>query len=134
MKLGKETLIAIAAVIAVAVLAVAIALLPKSGGGEGSGEATVEVSADAYNQGVADIDAVQKNLLAARTEVMAQMHEIIAAKGNDEEAILADSEWRRLEEALARLNAEYEASRLDMINFRKTRVVKGATNAEEVSK
>jgi hypothetical protein len=134
MKLGKGTLITLAVVVAVAVLAVAFMLLPKSGGGEGSGEATVEVSADAYNQGVADIDAVQKNLLAARTEVMAQMHEIIVAKGNDEEAILADPEWRRLEAMLARLNADYEATRLDMVNFRKTRVVKGATNAEEVSK
>ena len=134
MKLGKGTLITLAVVVAVAVLAVAFMLFPKTGGGEGAGDATVEVSAAAYNQGVADIDAVQKNLLAARTEVMAQMHEIIVAKGNDEEAILADPEWRRLEKELARLNAEYEAARLDMIDFRKTRVVKDAPNAEEVSK
>lgn len=134
MKLGKGSLITMAVVVAVAVLAVAIALLPKTGGGEGAGDATVEVSAAAYNQGVAGIDAVQKNLLAARTEVIRQMKDLIAAKGNDEEAILADPEWRRLEEMLARLNADYEATRLDMINFRKTRVVKGATNAEEVSK
>lgn len=134
MKLGKGTLITMAVVVAVAVLAVAFTLLPKGGGAEGAGEATVEVSADAYNQGIAGIDAVQKNLLASRAEVMAQMHEIIVAKGNDEEAILADPEWRRLEAMLARLNADYEATRLDMVNFRKTRVVKGATNAEEVSK
>ena len=134
MKLGKGTLITLAVVVAVAVLAVAFMLFPKTGGGEGAGDATVEVSAAAYNQGVADIDAVQKNLLAARTEVMAQMHEIIVAKGNDEEAILADPEWRRLEKELARLNAGYEAARLDMIDFKKTRVVKDAPNAEEVSK
>jgi hypothetical protein len=134
MKLGKGTLITLAVVVAVAVLAVAFMLLPKSGGGEGAGEATVEISADAYNQGIAGIDAVQKNLLAARAEVIRQMKEMIVAKGNDEEAILADPEWRRLEKMLARLNADYEASRLDMVNFRKTRVVKGATNAEEVSK
>lgn len=134
MKLGKGSLITLAVVVAVAVLAVAFMLLPKSGGGEGAGEATVEISADAYNQGIAGIDAVQKNLLAARAEVIRQMKEMIVAKGNDEEAILADPEWRRLEEMLARLNADYEATRLDMVNFRKTRVVKGATNAEEVSK
>ena len=134
MKLGKGTLITLAVVVAVAVLAVAFMFLPKSGGGEGAGEATVEISADAYNQGIAGIDAVQKNLLAARAEVIRQMKEMIVAKGNDEEAILADPEWRRLEAMLARLNADYEASRLDMVNFRKTRVVKGATNAEEVSK
>ena len=134
MKLGKGTLITLAVVVAVAVLAVAFMLFPKTGGGEGAGDATVEVSAAAYNQGVADIDAVQKNLLAARTEVIRQMKEMLVAKGNDEEAILADPEWRRLEKMLARLNADYEATRLDMINFRKTRVVKDAPNAEEVSK
>ena len=134
MKLGKETLIAIAAVIAVAILAVAIALLTKTDGGEGAGDATVEVSAAAYNQGVADIDTAQKEFLVARERVMSRMRDIIAAKGNEEEAILADPEWRRLEKELARLNAGYEAARLDMIDFRKTRVVKDAPNAEEVSK
>ena len=134
MKLGKGTLITLAVVVAVAVLAVAFMLLPKSGGGEDAGDTMVEVSADAYDQGIAGIDAVQKNLLAARTEVIRQMKEMIVAKGNDEEALLADPEWRRLEKMLARLNADYEATRIDMVNFRKTRVVKGATNAEEVSK
>lgn len=134
MKLGKEALITIAVVVAVAILAVALALLPKTGGGEGAGDATVEVSAAAYNQGVADIDAVQRAIVADRAAVIRQMSEISVAKGNDEEAILADPEWRRLEKELARLNARYEAARLDMIDFRKTRVVKDAPNAEEVSK
>ena len=134
MKLGKEALITIAVVVAVAILAVALALLPKTGGGEGAGDATVEVSAAAYNQGVADIDAVQRAIVAERAAVIRQMSEISVAKGNDEEAILADPEWRRLEKELARLNARYEAARLDMIDFRKTRVVKDAPNAEEVSK
>ncbi len=134
MKLGKEALITIAVVVAVAILAVAIALLPKTGGGEGAGDATVEVSAAAYNQGVAEIDAVQRAIVAERAAVIRQMSEISVAKGNDEEAILADPEWRRLEKELARLNAGYEAARHDMIDFRKTRVVKDAPNAEEVSK
>ena len=134
MKLGKGTLITLAVVVAVAVLAVAIALLPKTGGGEGAGDATVEVSAEAYNQGIADIDSVQRAIVAERAAVIRQMSEISVAKGNDEEAILADPEWRRLEKELARLNAGYEAARLDMIDFRKTRVVKDAPNAEEVSK
>ncbi len=134
MKLGKGTLITLAVVVVVAILAVALALLSKTGGGNGAGDASVEVSSEAYNQGIAGIDAVQKNLLAARTEVIRQMKEMIVAKGNDEEALLADPEWRRLEKMLARLNADYEATRIDMVNFRKTRVVKGATNAEEVSK
>ena len=131
MKLGKETRIALAAVVMIALLAVVYLLLPK-GGGEDSVVAPVVVSQAEYDRGLAGLDAVRVNLLAARSEVGRQMQSIIVAKGNDEAAIAADPEWRRLNDLLVRLDAEYEAVRLDMLNFRKTRTVTGANNEEGI--
>lgn len=131
MKLGKETLITLAVVAAVALAVVAVVLLPKSRG-ESAGTESVELSQSDYDRGLAGLDAVRGNILEARAEVGRQMQAIIVAKGDDEAALAADPEWRRLTSLLARLDAEYEAVRLDMLNFRKTRVVTDANNEEGI--
>lgn len=131
MKLGKETLITLTVVVAVALAVAALVLLPKSRGEIAENE-SVELSQSAYDKGLAGLDAVRANLLAARSEVGRQMQAIVVAKGNDEAATEADPEWRRLKSLLARLDAEYEAVRLDMLNFRKTRVVTDANNEEGI--
>ena len=128
MKLGKETRIALAAVVMIALLAVVYLLLPK-GGGEDSVAVPVVVSQAEYDSGVAERDAALNGLLDARAEVMAQMKIIATAKNNKKSALQADPEWCALKVRLEKLNADYAAARVDISDFRKTRVVAGADNA-----
>lgn len=128
MKLGKETRIALAAVVMIALLAVVYLLLPK-GGGEDSVAAPVVVSQAEYDRGIAERGAVLDGLLDSRAELMAKMKLIATAKNNKKDALLADPEWCALKARLEQLNADYEAVRVDLVDFRETHVVADADNA-----
>lgn len=131
MKLGKESLITLTVIMAVALAVVAVVLIPKQRGETADAE-PVALSQSAYDSGLASLNSVCDSLLSARAEVGRQMQAIIVAKGNDDAAIDTDPEWRRLKDLLARLDAEYESVRVDIINFRKTRVVTDANNEEGI--
>jgi hypothetical protein len=124
MKLVKGRLAAILAAVLIVLLAILFALM-RAGQSFGGRRTPVPISAEAFESGVAERYAVERDIVSRRAAVIRSMESIAVAKNHNEELLAEDPEWRELDRRLDDLNAEYEAARLEMIDFRETHVVVG---------